>query len=71
MGLLLVGTAPTAAADFETATNAVKNMGLGWNLGNTLDANSQSVTDVTSAAYWDSRTCHRRRAGGSLSPSPS
>ena len=62
MGLLLVGTAPTAAADFETATNAVKNMGLGWNLGNTLDANSQSVTDVTSAAYWgqqdlSSETC--------------
>ena len=38
--------------DFETATNAVKNMGLGWNLGNTLDANNQRVTDVSSADYW-------------------
>ena len=27
----------TEAADFETATDAVKNMGIGWNLGNTLD----------------------------------
>ena len=26
------------AADFESAKDAVKNMGLGWNLGNTLDA---------------------------------
>ena len=41
------------AADFETATAAVKNMGLGWNLGNTLEANRQSVTtDVTSPDYW-------------------
>ena len=24
----------------ETATDAVRNMGLGWNLGNTLDANN-------------------------------
>ena len=28
----------TQAADFETAKDAVKNMGVGWNLGNTLDA---------------------------------
>ena len=27
-----------ATADFETATNAVANMKLGWNLGNTLEA---------------------------------
>ena len=51
------------AADFETATAAVKNMGLGWNLGNTLEANRQSVTtDVTSPDYWgqqglESETC--------------
>jgi hypothetical protein len=40
------------AQDFETATQAVQNMGLGWNLGNTLDANNQSVTNITSASYW-------------------
>ena len=52
----------TEAADFETATDAVKNMGIGWNLGNTLEANSQTVTDVTNASYWgqqdmSSETC--------------
>ena len=28
----------TKAADFETAKDAVKNMGVGWNLGNTLES---------------------------------
>ena len=36
----------------ETATEAVQNMGVGWNLGNTLDANGQNVTDVTKDNYW-------------------
>ena len=40
------------AADFETASEAVKNMGPGWNLGNTLDANSGSAQDLTSETYW-------------------
>ena len=31
------------AQNFETATEAVKNMGVGWNLGNTLDANGDGV----------------------------
>ena len=39
------------AQDFETASTAVKNMGVGWNLGNTLDAFNQSITDVSSSAY--------------------
>ena len=34
------------AADFESAKDAVKNMGLGWNLGNTLEANKQNLNDV-------------------------
>lgn len=51
-GLLLTMAVHTEAADFETATDAVKHMGLGWNLGNTLDANSQNATDFTSATYW-------------------
>lgn len=40
------------AQSVETATEAVANMGLGWNLGNTLDAFKQNVTDVNSDAYW-------------------
>ena len=36
----------------ETATDAVKNMGIGWNLGNTLDASSSSVGNPSLPAYW-------------------
>lgn len=36
----------------ETATEAVKNMGVGWNLGNTLDANAVSGTNIDLASYW-------------------
>jgi len=59
----MMATAQTAAQDFESATDAVRNMGIGWNLGNTLEANSQTVTsDITSDAYWgqqglESETC--------------
>lgn len=50
------------AQEFETATEAVKNMGVGWNLGNTLDANSQTYHDFTKDNYWgqqglESETC--------------
>lgn len=42
--LLLCGTTilPILSQDmtFEHATDAVKNMRVGWNLGNTLDSNS-------------------------------
>lgn len=38
----------------ETATSAVKNMGIGWNLGNTLDANGQlKSTNPDDATYWN------------------
>ena len=36
----------------ETATEAVKNMGVGWNLSNTLDANAASGTNIDLASYW-------------------
>ena len=48
---LMFGT-KVYAQDFETATEAVKNMGVGWNLGNTLDANGQKITDVSNSSYW-------------------
>ena len=41
----------TRAADFETAKDAVKNMGVGWNLGNTLDANDATKTWTTTAQH--------------------
>lgn len=43
------------AQDFETATQAVANMKLGWNLGNTLDSNSGDVNNMW-IEQWTSRT---------------
>lgn len=59
---LLCGAAQLQAADFESAKDAVKNMGLGWNLGNTLDANKGSGKPFTDDAFWgtqglESETC--------------
>ena len=41
----------TNAQTFETANNAVKNMGVGWNLGNTLDAHDASKTWTTTEQH--------------------
>ena len=62
IGVLLMVTLHVEATDFETATEAVKNMGLGWNMGNTLEAHAQSVLDVTDEHFWgqqdlNSETC--------------
>ena len=43
------------ATDFETATAAVTNMRVGWNLGNTLDSNSGDVNNMW-IEKWSSRT---------------
>lgn len=41
------------AQSFESAADAVKNMGVGWNLGNTLDANGDGIHQgVDSETYW-------------------
>lgn len=67
LSLSLLFCSTTYAEITETATDAVKNMGLGWNLGNTLDAHSHTVTpDVTKDTYWgcqglDSETCWGQR----------
>ena len=45
----------TLADDFETATQAVANMRVGWNLGNTLDSNSGDVNNMWIEA-WTQRT---------------
>ena len=51
-GLLLAMS--TAAQTFETATEAVLNMKVGWNLGNTLDAHGTGVSGSPSnfETYW-------------------
>ncbi len=50
--LLACGTYSLQAQITESATDAVKNMGLGWNLGNTLDASKSGGKDITAANYW-------------------
>lgn len=52
LSLLALSACIVKAQSIENATDAIKNMGLGWNLGNTLDANSQSVLDINSEAFW-------------------
>ena len=42
---LFVGGMQAIAQDFENATDAVKNMGLGWNLGNTFDSTNWDGKD--------------------------
>ena len=58
---LLIATASLQAQINETANDAVKNMGVGWNLGNTLDAN-QGKGLPSQDSYWnvqglESETC--------------
>ena len=43
------------AQSFETATEAVANMRLGWNLGNSLESNSGDVNNM-----WIERWTQRR-----------
>lgn len=40
------------AQGYETATQAVANMGVGWNLGNTLDATNGKQQGLGSETYW-------------------
>ncbi len=49
--MLLASSVQVLAQEFETATSAVKNMRVGWNLGNTLDANSGSTTNMWIEKY--------------------
>ena len=41
--------------EFETATEAVKNMAVGWNLGNTLESNSGDTLNMW-IEHWTNRT---------------
>lgn len=57
---LFVMVVPFAVVDaqsneFETATEAVKNMAVGWNLGNTLESNSGDTLNMW-IEHWTSRT---------------
>ena len=47
LGLLMMLSTQVQAQSFESAKDAVKNMGVGWNLGNTLDAHDATKTWTT------------------------
>ena len=68
--MLLMVTIHAEAADFETATDAVKNMGLGWNMGNTLEANNQTVSDITNDAYWGQQGLESETSWGQYPTKP-
>ena len=53
MVLLAICVLQATAQDFETATSAVSNMRVGWNLGNTLDSNSGDVNNMWIEAWSD------------------
>jgi len=57
LGLLSMSISTTRAqsTEFETAKEAVKNMAVGWNLGNTLDSNSGDTLNMW-IEHWTSRT---------------
>ena len=54
--MLLASSVQALAQEFESATSAVKNMRVGWNLGNTLDANSGSTTNMWIEKWREGRT---------------
>ena len=51
LGCLSVLLLPVQAQEFEKAQDAVDNMKVGWNLGNTLDAHSGSTSNMWIEAY--------------------
>ena len=55
IALMVMGSQTMLADDFETATEAVANMRVGWNLGNTLDSNSGDVNNMW-IEKWSQRT---------------
>lgn len=44
--VIIMGSGSAFAQDFETAAEAVVNMRLGWNLGNTFDSNSGDLNNM-------------------------
>ena len=54
LALMLMIGSNIQAQEFESATDAVKNMGVGWNLGNTLDSwgNTTFETPTDQETWW-------------------
>lgn len=53
---MLIAQKPSGSAPaWESSYEAVRNMGVGWNLGNTLDADAGTEVDGSDWRYWE--TC--------------
>lgn len=61
---MLMITTSLHAQSFETAKDAVKNMKVGWNLGNTLDSNSGDVNNMWIEAYTGRKPSDYEKAWG-------
>ena len=46
LSFVLISPSRLSAQDWESATEAVRNMQVGWNLGNTLESNSGDTTNM-------------------------
>ena len=62
--LLTLPVMVQAQAEFETAHEAVGNMQLGWNLGNTLDSNSGDVNNMWIEAWTNRKPADYETAWG-------
>ncbi|MBD5343720.1 MAG: glycoside hydrolase family 5 protein [Bacteroides sp.] len=64
VGLSLLAWVWTSAQEFESAAEAVANMKLGWNLGNTLDSNSGDLENMWIEMWTDRRPVDYETAWG-------
>ena len=55
---------PPSPGGWETAAECVKNMGVGWNLGNTLESNSGDVDNMWIEAFTNRRPTDYENAWG-------
>jgi len=55
---------PVEPDSWETAATAVKNMGVGWNMGNTLESNSGDVDNMWIEAYTNRQPTDYENAWG-------
>jgi aryl-phospho-beta-D-glucosidase BglC (GH1 family) len=64
VALMIIGCQSAQSDDFETATEAVANMRVGWNLGNTLDSNSGDASNMWIEAWTRRRPADYETAWG-------
>ena len=70
--MLATSSSTLQAQSFEPAREAVKNMGVGWNLGNTLEAHNQNTDqlDPTKNSYWGQQNLESETCWGQVYATP-